>query len=125
LLELALTNGAGKKVLNVVFQPVQDRGGRHILSIRDQNTDPSLRKKRLMTLAQLFLTLRYKAASVHYLTPSDDNVHQTRSLKELGIFSDLKADTGLIIIAEVATDRVAALTAEDGKGIKELVSKKR
>jgi len=124
LLELALTNAAGKKVLNVVFQPMQDRSGRHILSIRDQNTDPSLRRKRLMTLAQLFLIHRYKTASVHYVTPTDDNTHQARSLKELGIFSDLKADTGLIILGEVGTDRVNALVENDGKGLKELVRRK-
>jgi isocitrate lyase len=32
-----------------------------------------------MTLMQLFLIHRYKADSVHYLTPTDDNKHQTEA----------------------------------------------
>jgi isocitrate lyase len=57
---------------------MQDRRGRSILSVRDQNTfDPALRQKRLMTLLQLFLIHRYKIDSVHYVTPTDDNQHQT------------------------------------------------
>ena len=40
---------------------IQDRRGRSILSVRDQNTfDEALRKKRLMTLIHLFLIHRYK-----------------------------------------------------------------
>ena len=67
---------------------IQDRRGRNILSIRDQNTfDVSLRRKRLMTLAQLFLLYRYKIDSVHYLTPTEDNHHQTDRMKARGVFS--------------------------------------
>ncbi|HVZ37572.1 MAG TPA: isocitrate lyase ICL2 [Polyangiaceae bacterium] len=124
LLELALRNDAGHKVLNVVFNQLQDRRGRQILSIRDQNTEPSLRRKRLMTLAQLFLIHRYKAASVHYLTPSEDNERQTRALKEVGLFSGLKLDSGLIILAEVNAERVAGLVAKDSKALKDLLAKK-
>jgi isocitrate lyase len=124
LLELALSNAAGHKVLNVVFNNLQDRRGRQILSVRDQNTDPSLRRKRLMTLAQLFLIHRYKAASVHYLTPSEDNVRQTAALKELGLFSRVESGNGLVIVAEVNADRVSSLSAKDGAALKQLVSKK-
>lgn len=113
LLELALRNAAGEKLLNVVFNTVQDRRGRKLLSIRDQNTAPALRRKRLMTAAQLFLIHRYKVESLHYLTPSDDNAAQVRGMKNLGIFSNVSADTGLIILADVNAARVAELVAAD------------
>ncbi len=49
LLELSLLNDAREKLANVIFANIQDRRGRTILSIRDQNTVEALRKKRLMT----------------------------------------------------------------------------
>ena len=59
LLELAVLDAEGEKAANVIFDKIQDRRGRNILSIRDQNTfDTQLRRKRLMTLAQLFLIHR-------------------------------------------------------------------
>jgi len=70
LLELAVRSAAGDKVLNMSFAIIQDRRGRSILSVRDQNTfDVGLRKKRLMLLAHLFLIHRYRVESVHYLAP--------------------------------------------------------
>ena len=51
LLALSVLDESRTKVAGVVFATIQDRRGRTILSIRDQNTfDSSLRKKRLMTL---------------------------------------------------------------------------
>ena len=41
-----------------------------------------------MTLVQLFLIHRYKASSVHYLTPTEDNAMQTQRMKGLGIFTE-------------------------------------
>ena len=82
-----LRNGAGDKLANVIFAPIQDRRGRKILSVRDQNTfDRALRQKRLMTLIHLFLIHRYRAASVHYVAPTDDNQYQTQKMKAHGIF---------------------------------------
>ena len=82
LLELAHPRRAGEKLANVVFATIQDRRGRNILSVRDQNTfDPALRQKRLMTLIHLFLIHRYKAVSVHYVSPTEDNQYQTRKMK--------------------------------------------
>ena len=69
------------------LRAIQDRRGRSILSVRDQNTFDALRKKRLMTLIQLFLIHRYKAGSVHYLTPTDDNQSRRERMKQLGIFA--------------------------------------
>ena len=78
LLELQVLNNENEKLANVVFGTIQDRRGRNILSVRDQNTfDLTLRQKRLMTLLHLFLIHRYKVVGVHYLSPSDDNQNQT------------------------------------------------
>jgi isocitrate lyase len=114
----------GEKVLNVVFTSVQDRRGRRILSVRDQNTfDTSLRKKRLMTLAHLFLIHRYKADSIHYLTPSEDNERQTEKMKAHGIFSAVNAEVGEIIVADVNSARVKELLAADKAALKQLIAK--
>src|SRR5438093_5220026 len=51
LLELTIVGKNGERQANVVFNPMHDRRGSSILSVRDQNTfDEALRKKRLMTL---------------------------------------------------------------------------
>ena len=77
LLELAIVSSPGAKAANVVFGAIQDRRGRTILSVRDQNNfDVALRNKRLLTMALVFLMWRYKADSVHFVTPTDDNRRQ-------------------------------------------------
>jgi len=122
ILELSLLSG-GQKAANVVFEPIHDRQGRSILSIRDQNTfDASLRRKRLMTLAQLFLIHRYKVDSIHYLTPSDDNHRQTEKMKERGLFSRVNDEVGQIIVADVAKDRVKDLLEADRKALTALIA---
>jgi isocitrate lyase len=113
LLELAIMDG-GKKAANVIFDKIQDRRGRHILSIRDQNTfDTALRRKRLMTLTQLFLIHRYKVDSIHYLTPTDDNHRQTDGMMARGLFSAVNDEVGEIIVADVNKDRVKLLLDPD------------
>ena len=114
----------GEQLANVIFATIQDRRGRGILSIRDQNMLPSQRKRRLMTLMQLFLIHRYKADSVHYLTPTDDNQRQTERMKALGIFTDVKTEIGQIIVADVSKERVAELLKPDRKALDELIHKK-
>ena len=112
------------KVANVVFADVQDRRGHKLLSIRDQNTfDLSLRKKRLMTLAHLFLIHRYKVGWVHYLSPTEDNQHQTEKMKDLGIFSKVNNEAGLIIVAEVNAPFTNELLKPDRAGLRRLISK--
>ena len=113
----------GEKVLSVVFTNVQDRRGRRILSVRDQNTDPGLRRKRLMTLAHLFLINRYKVDSVHYLTPSEDNERQTENMKKQGLFSSVNAEVGEIIVADVDATQVKKLLASDKAALQALISK--
>jgi isocitrate lyase len=112
LLELAITS-EGKKLVNVVFDAIQDRRGRNILSVRDQNNfDLSLRKKRLMTLVQLFLCHRYRADSVHYVTPTDDNLKQCEAMKGRGIFKSVQTEIGEIIVADVIKTRVKELAGD-------------
>jgi isocitrate lyase len=121
ILELAIQAGS-EKAANVIFEPIHDRQGRSILSIRDQNTfDNSLRRKRLMTLAQLFLIHRYKVDSIHYLTPSDDNHRQTEKMQKRGLFSKVTDEVGAIIVAEVAKERIKQLV-DDVKALGALIA---
>ncbi len=125
-LELSIWNDSQGKSANVVFADVQDRRGHKLISIRDQNTfDLALRKKRLMTLAHLFLIHRYKADSVHYLSPTEDNQHQTQKMKSLGIFNSVKTEAGLIIVAGVNQARVTELLKPDRAALQQLIAKSR
>jgi len=123
LLELRLVSDAKETVANVIFAHIHDRRGRSLLSIRDQNTVPALRQKRLMTLLQLFLVYRYKAVSVHYVTPTEDNQAQTQKMKALGIFSSVNTEVGQIIVAEVHKEGVAELLKPDHAALKQLITK--
>ena len=110
---------------NVIFDTILDRRGRTILSVRDQNTfDETLRKKRLMTLIHLFLVHRYKVDSVHYVSPTEDNQYQTAKMQTHGIFSEVHAEVGEIIVAEVSPERIAELLEPDGKALQRLIEKK-
>jgi isocitrate lyase len=123
LLELAVSNPARAKVANIVFATITDRRGRSILSVRNQNTfDLSLRRKRLMTLMHLFLIHRYRAQSIHYLTPTPDNHAQCESMKRLGIFESTYDEVGEIIVADVSAPTVRALVAPDGAAREELIT---
>jgi len=123
LLELRLVSDAKETVANVIFAHIHDRRGRSLLSIRDQNTVPAMRQKRLMTLLQLFLIYRYKAVSVHYVTPTEDNQAQTQKMKALGIFSGVNTEVGQIIVAEVHKEGVAELLKPDHAALKQLIMK--
>jgi isocitrate lyase len=129
LLELSVLNQmsvnqpSGEKLANVVFAYIQDRRGRSILSIRDQNTLAPVRKKRLMTVAQLFLIHRYNASSVHYVTPTEDNEFQTQRMKSVGIFSDVHTEIGQIIVAQVNKERVAELLKPDRALLLDIIRK--
>jgi isocitrate lyase len=110
VLELRVLSAQGETLANVVFATFQDRRGRTILSVRDQNTlDPRLRRKRLMTLVQLFLIHRYRANAVHFVTPTDDNHRQTERMKARGIFSAVTDEIGEMIVAEVDSAKVKLL----------------
>jgi isocitrate lyase len=124
LLELELQAADGANLANVIFADIHDRRGHSILSIRDQNTfAEALRKKRLMTLIHLFLIHRYRAVSVHYVSPTEDNHYQTQKMRHHGIYSDVHSEVGHIIVAEVAPERVAELLDPDGDALQRLIEK--
>ena len=124
LLELVLVGRNNEREANVVFAPIQDRQGRNILSVRDQNTfDEALRQKRLMTLIHLYLVHRYKADSVHYVTPTEDNQYQTAKMKTHGIFSAVQTEVGQIIVADVNHARIAELLQPDRLALAKLIRK--
>jgi isocitrate/methylisocitrate lyase len=113
LLELAIGADGEERLANVVFAPIHDRRGRSILSVRDQNTFAEhLRKKRLMTLIHLWLVHRFKADSVHYVTPTEDNQYQTEKMKSHGIFREVNQEVGQIIVADVDHPRVELLRTD-------------
>ena len=122
LLAVSVLDDLGTKMASVVFAAIQDRRGRNILSIRDQNTfDASLRRKRLMTLLHLFLIHRYRIFSVHYLTPTDDNRRQTEGMKAMGIFDAVNDEVGEIIVADVNSGRVQELLGSDQVALRKLI----
>jgi isocitrate lyase len=123
LLEVRAVDASGEVLANVIFASIVDRRGRSILSIRDQHTAPSIRRRRLMTLVQLFLIHRYHAGSVHYVAPTEDNLSQTRRMKGLGIFTVVRTEIGQIIVADVDRDRVGELVRPDGEKLAGLIRK--
>jgi len=62
-----------------------------------------------MTLLHVFLIHRYKAAAIHYLTPTEDNHRRCESLQRLGIFERTYEEVGQIIVADVNTATVSNL----------------
>jgi isocitrate lyase len=126
LLELGVYDNGEEKLANVIFAPIHDRRGRSILSVRDQNTfAESLRKKRLMTLVHLFLVHRFKADSVHYVTPTEDNQYQVAKMRSHGIFREVNTEVGQIIVADVNHQRISELLAPDQEALKRLIRKER
>ncbi|MEO5883962.1 MAG: isocitrate lyase, partial [Candidatus Limnocylindrales bacterium] len=123
LLELRVLDESDDPLASVIFASITDRRGRSILSIRDQNTAPSIRRRRLMTLVQLFLIHRYRAGSLHYLTPTDDNRSQTQRMQDLGIFTVVRTEIGQIIVADVDRERIAELVRPQGESLAELIRK--
>ena len=115
-------DASGDILANVIFASIVDRRGRSILSIRDQHTAPSIRRRQLMMLVA-FLIHRYHAASVHYLTPNEDNRSQTQRMEGLGIFTVVRTEIGQIIVADVDRDRVGELVQPYGEKLAELIRK--
>lgn len=117
-------DGGEEKLANVLVDPIKDRNGRSILTVRDQNTfAEKLRQKRLMTLVHLWLVHRFKAEAVYYVTPTEDNIYQTDKMKSHGIFRDVQKDVGEIIVAEVNQPRIDELLAPDGVALQQLIRK--
>lgn len=124
LLELSVLDEENNKKGNVVFANIQDRRDRNILSVRDQNTlDLDFRRKRFMTLLQLYLIHRYKSISVHYVSPNDDNLRQTEKMKAMGIFEEVHTEIGDIIVASVNTPHIKTLVDPDADEIQKLIAR--
>ncbi len=124
LLELQIFGESDKMLANVVFETILDLRGRKILSVRDQNTfDTSLRQKRLMTLIHLFLIHRYKVESIHYVSPTEDNQHQTSRMKSHGIFTEVNTEIGEIIVANVDAKRVSKLLEPNQEALEKVIAK--
>jgi isocitrate lyase len=125
VLELAIFGDKdGQKLADVVFDPIKDRHGRSILTVRDQNTySAKMRQKRLMTLIHLWLVHRFKADAVYYVTPTEDNIYQTEKMKAQGLFTGVNKDVGEIIVADVNAARIAELLAPDRSALQKLIRK--
>ena len=116
--------GEQELLANVLVDPIKDRHGRSILTVRDQNTfAEKLRQKRLMTLIHLWMVHRFKADAVYYVTPTEDNIYQADKMKAHGIFSDVHKDVGEIIVADVNQERIAELLQPDREALKRLIAK--
>ena len=113
-----------EKLANVIVDPIKDRHGRSILTVRDQNTfAEKLRKKRLMDVIHLWLIHRFKPEIVYYVTPTEDNIYQTEKMKSHGIFSDVYQEVGEIIVADVNEARIEELLAPDREALGRLIRK--
>ena len=124
VLELGIYGDGEEELANVIFDPIRDRHGRSILTVRDQNTfAEQLRQKRLITLIHLWLVHRFKADSVYYVTPTEDNIYQTEKMKSHGIFSDVHQEVGEIIVADVNHPRIEELLAPDRAALGRLIRK--
>ena len=123
LLELSVRAPDGTQKANVIFAAIQDRRGRSILSVRDQNNfDDALRNKRLVTIAQLFLLHRYKVDVVHYVAPTDANRRQVERMLARGIFRSINLEIGEIFVGDVDRERVQQLAGPDIAALDALIA---
>ncbi|MFZ0835076.1 MAG: isocitrate lyase, partial [Mycobacterium sp.] len=117
-------DGEAEKLANVIVDPIKDRHGRSILTVRDQNTfAEKMRQKRLMTLIHLWLIHRFKAEALYYVSPTEDNLYQTEKMKSHGIFRDVYQEVGEIIVADVNHERIEELLDTDQKALQRLIRK--
>src|SRR4051795_1801761 len=124
VLDLGIYGDGDDPLANVVVDPIKDRHGRSILTVRDQNTfAEKLRKKRLMDVIHLWLIHRFKPEIVYYVTPTEDNIYQTEKMKAHGIFRDVYQEVGEIIVADVNQPRIDELLAPDHEALWKLIRK--
>ncbi|HEY2449103.1 MAG TPA: isocitrate lyase ICL2 [Mycobacterium sp.] len=124
VLDLGIYGDGDEPLANAVVDPIKDRHGRNILTVRDQNTfAEKLRQKRLMDIIHLWLIHRFKPEIVYYVTPTEDNIYQTEKMKSHGIFSNVYQEVGEIIVADVNQERIDELLAPDREALKRLIAK--
>lgn len=125
ILELAIIDSAETKVAGVIFTVLRDREDKVFLFIRNQIVhDTTLRRKRLMSILQLFLIHRYKVNIIQFMTPTDDNRHQTNGMTKQGIFEDATEEIGDIIVAHVNEELTIQLVNPNKDGIARVLTKK-
>jgi len=78
-----------------------------------------------MTLVHLFLVHRFKADSVHYVTPTEGNQYQVAKMRFHGIFSEVNTEVGQIIVADVNRQRISEFLAPDQEALRRLIRKER
>jgi len=66
---------------------------------------------------------RYKSTSVHYVSPTADNLKQTEGMKALGIYDQMNTEIGHIIVAGVNQQRISELLDSDRGELKKLIFK--
>ena len=76
-----------------------------------------------MTLIHLFVIHRYNSTSVHYVSPTNDNLKQTEGMKALGIYDQINTEIGHIIVAGVNQQRMSELLDSDQVELKKLAFK--
>jgi isocitrate lyase len=124
VLDLQILGDGEDPLANVVVDPIKDRHGRNILTVRDQNTfAEKMRQKRLMDLIHLWLIHRFKPEIVYYVTPTEDNIYQTEKMKSHGIFSNVYQEVGEIIVADVNQARIDELLNPDREALGRLIRK--
>ncbi|OBF25051.1 isocitrate lyase ICL2 [Mycobacterium sp. ACS4331] len=124
VLDLQILGDGEDPLANVVVDPIKDRHGRNILTVRDQNTfAEKMRQKRLMDVIHLWLIHRFKPEIVYYVTPTEDNIYQTEKMKSHGIFSNVYQEVGEIIVADVNQPRIDELLAPDREALGRLIRK--
>ena len=110
ILELCVFDSSENRIAEVIFTVLRDREDNVFLFIRNQIVnDTALRRKRFMTLLQLFLIHRYKVDNIQYMTPTDDNRKQTSGMERLGLFEDATEEIGDIIVAHIDKSVIAEL----------------
>ncbi len=124
ILELGVLDSSDTKIAEVVFTVLRDREDHVFLFVRNQIVnDTQLRRKRFMTLLQLFLIHRYKVDIVQYMTPTDDNRKQTAGMERLGLYEDATEEIGDIIVAHIDKNVIADLVNPQGESLNRLLAK--
>jgi isocitrate lyase len=71
----------------------------------------------------VFLMHRYKVFSVHYVSPTEDNLRQTERMRELGLYDEVNTEVGHIIVAGVNAQRIKELLNPDRVELKKLIAR--
>ena len=106
---------SGDTLANVIFASIVDRRGRSILSIRDQNTSPSIRATAADDARPALPDPSLPAPARCTTSRRPRTTSQTQRMRDLGIFTVVRTEIGQIIVADVDRERVAELVRPDGE----------